>query len=75
MFERDDRDDGHILAFGFERHVDDDFVNAAVGEDQEAIGWREDEVTHDDLAESLDVFEEHGLTLTVRADDEVMVGQ
>lgn len=73
MLNGDDCDDGHVLSFGFERNVHDDFVDAAVGEEQEAIGRAEDKVTQDDLTETLDVFEEHRLALPVRTDDEVVI--
>jgi hypothetical protein len=42
-----------------------DFVDAAVGEDQEAIGRRKEEIAHDDLLKAFNVFQKHGLALSV----------
>jgi hypothetical protein len=36
---------------------------------------RRNEVAQDHLPEAFHMFEEHGLTLSVRADDKVMIGE
>ena len=38
MLDRDHRDDGHALAFGFQGHIHHHFVDPAVGEDRKQSG-------------------------------------
>ena len=68
------RDDEHAEALGFESDVDGDGVAAAGGDGPEAVLRAGDEVAPEDGAESLDVFEEHGLALAVGTDDRVVKG-
>src|SRR5919109_4599531 len=75
MFNRDNGNDGHTHPLGFERHIDNDLVDAAVREQQKAIGWAEHEVAQDHLAKPLHMLEEHRLALSVRADHEVVKRQ
>lgn len=68
-------DDGHDLeaapaeAFG---HFHGDDVAAAGGDDEGGVLGAEVEVAKDAIGEAGDIFEEHGLALAVRADDEVV---
>ena len=66
---------GRPSRFCLQRHLDDNLVDAAVGEDDEAVGRCQDEVAQDDLAQPFDMLQEHGLALAVGADDLVVVGQ
>src|SRR5262245_3361084 len=75
MLYRDHRDDRHIESFGFEGNIHNDFVDAAVGKKQKTIGWAEHKVAKNDLTKTFHVLEEHCLSLSVRADHEVMKGE
>jgi len=75
MIEGDDCDDGHAESFCFKRHIDHDLVDAAVGVKQKTIGRSENEITQNDLTKAFDMFEEHRLSLTVRANNQIMESQ
>src|SRR5688572_12973309 len=75
MFHRDHCDYRHVESFGFERHIHNDFVHTAVGEQQKAVGFTKHKVAQDHLTEAFHMLEEHCLTLSVRTHDQVVKGK
>ena len=71
----DDRDHLHATPLELLRHLDGHDVATAGRDDERAVLRRELEIPENARGEAGDVFEEHGLTLAVRADDEVVEAQ
>lgn len=56
-------------------HFDGNDVAAAAGDDEGAVAGHEVEVPQNPIRQASHIFEKHGLTLAVRADDEIVEGQ
>src|SRR5688500_6909455 len=72
MLNGNNRDDLHVQSFGFESNIDHHLINATVREKQKTIWRTKNEVAKDHLAEALHVLKEHGLSLSIGADNEVV---
>lgn len=71
----DDGGDLHPALLKLLGHLDGNDVAATAGDDEGAVAGLEVEVAQDAIGKAADVFEEHGLTLAIRAHDEVVEGQ
>ena len=71
----DDGGDLHPALLELLGHFDRHDVATAAGDDECAVAGLEIEVPQDAVRQTADVFEEHGLPLTIRSDDEVVKRQ
>ena len=71
----DDGGDLHAAPLKLLGHLDGDDIAAAAGDDEGAVAGFKVKVSQDAGGEATDVFEEHGLTLAIGPDDEVVKGE
>ena len=69
---RDEADDFYVAALEFGRHFHGNDVAPTGGDDESAVGRLQGEVAEDAGGQPADVFEKHGLSLAIGADDEVV---
>ena len=51
--------------FDLQSHIHDYFINPAVGKDQETVRFLQYKIAQDHFGETLNMFEEHGLSLAI----------